>query len=505
MEQIYRFTLSGGHINETLYFDLEEEYHNIQLKFELEDTLRFKSFILLADPSGRIRLQREISHGELCYQVGQSTMDTSMGGCPGPLPKGRWTIKYYCMYPNFKELFQEGTTITLKVTYGTADVPLDIAGTELWTDYSGEQGRLTLSLYDDTRVLSGECKWYDGDFHTHTRLSDGKSTVSEAMSIAACQELAFYVPTEHNVIHTGFSRTDRLIIPGIEITTEFGHLNCFGIKELPKGLEEILKNPGDKNTTEQAILTIMEENKKKGVINSVNHPFLYPWSWEFMQTPLGLIDTIEIENDPTYTGATESNEKALKLLDFLWADGHQIYGIGGSDAHNLPEEPYEGSELPSIIGDPRTSVYSTQLSAKEILTNVKMGHTCVSRFLKMKPAISLWFDSQEKKQEYLPGDRLPEECTQKTFTLQYKIKLQNAKEACRLRLLVNGTPAMEQTVQRDKTEIVFTYQADPAPYLWIRMDVRSIRGEFIGYINPVYAGETISRMNYYDEVLSAFQ
>ncbi len=70
------------------------------------------------------------------------------------------------------------------------------------------------------------------------------------------------------------------------------------------------------------------------------------------------ITCLEIINESDLYGCQrESNDQAIRYLDFLWEDGHRIWGIGGSDSHNLIEERYKGSDKPSIAGDPGTYVF----------------------------------------------------------------------------------------------------------------------------------------------------
>ena len=98
---------------------------------------------------------------------------------------------------------------------------------------------------------------------------------------------------------------------------------------------------------EEIVDSYMEETireaRENHWITSINHPFLTIWKWRYDQTDLDDIDCLEIINDPTYTDAKDANEKAVRFLDALWQDGHRIYGVGGSDSHNLIEERYEGA------------------------------------------------------------------------------------------------------------------------------------------------------------------
>ena len=109
----------------------------------------------------------------------------------------------------------------------------------------------------------------------------------------------FMLPTEHNLMHTGWCKTSLCVLPGIEVTTDKGHMNLFGITEMPEKILEIVKHNG-----EEIIDTYMDQTiaqaKQKGWIRSINHPFLTIWKWQFENTDLRDINCMEIINDPTY-------------------------------------------------------------------------------------------------------------------------------------------------------------------------------------------------------------
>ena len=127
-----------------------------------------------------------------------------------------------------------------------------------------------------------------------------------------------------------------LILPGVEITTKIGHCNLIGIDKMPERLPEIMEY-ADTPEVKEYLYEILREAKKREWIISINHPFLTIWKWKYGEVGLDDITCLEIINDPTYTDARESNDRAIRYLDFLWEDGHRIWGIGGSDSHNLIE------------------------------------------------------------------------------------------------------------------------------------------------------------------------
>lgn len=59
---------------------------------------------------------------------------------------------------------------------------------------------------------------------------------------------------------------------------------------------------------------------------------------------------MEIVNNPTCGYAPEANDEAVSFLDYLWKHGYVVFGLGGSDSHNLESERYEGATEPSIPG-----------------------------------------------------------------------------------------------------------------------------------------------------------
>jgi len=74
--------------------------------------------------------------------------------------------------------------------------------------------------------------WPRGAFHVHTRRSDGRGTVEEVAAAARVAGLQFVVLTDHN----DFTPREPtfvhgvLMVPGVEISTAFGHLVAFGMQ-----------------------------------------------------------------------------------------------------------------------------------------------------------------------------------------------------------------------------------------------------------------------------------
>ena len=460
---------------------------NLYIQVDLPDEFRYMSFIIVEDPDGRVRLQKQLAWGEQNLGIGAGPEDTTIGGVPGRIQTGTWQVGLgiFTEYLNQRLGEREGQiTMTVSDEKGAVSDPMDTC----WVD---DGLAISPEKYRWDRICGTKKQWYKGDFHTHTRLSDGKESLESAMKKAQDMEMDFYVPTEHNLMHTGWCNTSLCILPGIEVTTDKGHMNLFGITKMPEHIMDIVAHNG-----EEIVDTYMEETiqeaRRNHWITSINHPFLTIWKWLYEQTDLRDIDCLEIINDPTYTDAPDSNEKAVRFLDVLWQDGHRIYGVGGSDSHNLVEERYEGADLPSIPGDPATWVCCGDLSPENLMTAVKAGHMCVTRFCKMTPVI------HAAGETFLPGDELPEEA--RTVTIQAVVE--GLSEQPEISLVKNGSFEKLEVKElgNGAWEVLAETDLEERQWQWIRLEIRSSEKQLLGYMNPVFKGQKISRYRTFGEI-----
>lgn len=448
-------------------------------------------YIVVRDTKNHIRLQRLLGHGERKMLIGGNVNDTTVGGIPGQIEAGEWKVELY-LFTEYIEQFLGDRTAELVVTVETPQTERkapedvkDVIGDSLWVS-AGQQGNVPeLDIFRKDCMSSEESRWYKGDFHTHTTLSDGKETIVSAMEKAKQTGMDFYVPTEHNLVHTGWTNTEMTILPGIEITTERGHCNFFGIDKMPECLPELMAHMND-SQAERLMYEAVEEARERGWIVSINHPFLHIWKWKHGALPLRDVDCVEIVNDPTYNYAKESNDRAIEFLDLLWEDGWNIWGVGGSDSHNLIEERYDGAELPSIAGDPGTYVYCNGLSPENLVREVRSGHMYVSRFCSLKT------DIRDEERSYLPGDEIV--CRGKAAKIEYQVTVMNigkeVKGAVYIYAVRDGARELLETVKHpDGSYTAGTWAVfDEEGRSWMRIEVRTASGEFLAYVNPVYHG-----------------
>lgn len=482
-------------------FVVPHELHTIYIKVEMPEECRYMSFLFLRGERGEIRLQKLLGFGEQNLAVGNDGEHTSIGGVAGSIRPGQWKLgigifmEYVCQRLGEKETSMQ---ITLtdepeKNTEPNTEPITEPIGSWTWMEEEGF--RISPEKYHWEKQYQTGAKWYKGDFHTHTRLSDGKETVRNATKKAKDMEMDFYVPTEHNLMHTGWCDTDLCILPGIEITTDMGHFNLFGITEMPEKLLELVMYNG-KPQMEQYVEETIQEAKRKGWIVSLNHPFLTIWQWRYGKTSLKDFQCVEIINDPTYQEARGSNDKAIRFLDAIWEDGHRIWGVGGSDAHNLIEERYEGADLPSIAGDPGTYVFCDKLSPASLMEQVKKGHICVTRFCRILPEITV------DGRKYLPGEEIPMPEQTENRQVLYEAEISGLEEEPEVFVVKNGQHFQARVFVNEAGNYCIREQVtlDRQGWNWVRLEVRKKNGDFLGYVNPVSCGHPEPRCETVQEI-----
>lgn len=477
-------------------FVVPHELHTIYIGVKMPEECRYLSFLFVKDEKGEIRLQKLLGYGEQNLAIGNDGEHTSIGGVAGNIKPGQWKLgigifEYVCQRLGEKEASMQ-ITLTDEPEKNTEPITEPIGS---WTWMEEEGFKISPEKYHWEKQYRTGAKWYKGDFHTHTRLSDGKETVRNAMKKAKDMEMDFYVPTEHNLMHTGWCDTDLCILPGIEITTDMGHFNLFGITEMPEKLLELVMYNG-KSQMEQYVEEAIKEAKRKGWIVSLNHPFLTIWQWRYGKTSLEDFQCVEIINDPTYQDARDSNDKAIQFLDAIWEDGHRIWGVGGSDAHNLIEERYEGADLPSIAGDPGTYVFCDNLSPASLMEQVKKGHICVTRFCRIVPEITV------DGKKYLPGEEIPVLEQAENTEILYGAEILDLEEEPEVFVVKNGQhyPAKVFVNEAGNYCIREQVMLDKRDWNWVRLEVRKKNGDFLAYVNPVSCGQPAPRCKTVEEI-----
>lgn len=452
----------------------------IQFQIQIPKHLRCITFFAVYDEKQKLRMQCLLSYGELHFSIGDSPERNTPGAIMGAVNAGQWSLLIGKMFEGEENPIEQESVVTVEITdeETIAEQSLDVSWMKEETGFN-----LDKTLFPWEKVFDTKAGWYKGDFHTHTRLSDGKELIENAMKKAKDMDLDFYVPTEHNLWHTGWKKTDLLVLPGVEVTTDLGHFNIFGITERPEEIDKMLM-AATADEVAYCMTQIIEVANQKEWPVSINHPFLHVWKWHLRDISLDRVQCLEIINDPTYMYAKDANEEAISFLDCVWESGIKIYAVGGSDSHNLIEERYESAVEPSIPGDPATYVYCNSLTADTLLEGVRKGRMVVARHCRVIPHI------YSHVQNYFPGDEITENeityeaeiCGIKDYPEVFLIGNTGENEVTRMPLQVikteNGTYKVKKKVRMNV-----------GYWKWLRLEVREHNGDFLAYVNPIYAGE----------------
>jgi hypothetical protein len=176
--------------------------------------------------------------------------------------------------------------------------------------------------------------------------------------------LDFLAVTEHNTTShlahlAAHSGDGLLLLPGIEITTERGHANAWGIERWHEFRCE----------TPAQMARVVEDVRSSGALVSINHPKIGGPPWQFGGEDQ--FDCLEVWQAPWFV----FNDQSLELWDRLLKAGHRITGVGGSDVHQAPP----GKEVEGLrVGQPCTWVYAQELSEQGILAGIRAGQVFTS-------------------------------------------------------------------------------------------------------------------------------
>ncbi len=332
-----------------------------------------------------------------------------------------------------------------------------------------------------SKVHAPNPRWYRGDFHCHTRHSDGVLTPLELAQLGQTEKLDFFVITDHNTLdaYAGFGENPGLlVIPGTEVTYKGGHFNVFGIEQADDWVAQMDYIPAPRAEDKYPTLSaLMERTASLGLLNSINHPLLAPWAWEFPDTELRHLHCLEIWNDPSWPDNRRDNPRAIKLWTRWLNDGWRITAIGGSDFHR-PQPPAGQTKPPDRLGSPTTHIYADNLSGQAILAAVRQRRAWVSM-----AGTQATFRAQINGQTYEIGA----DAEQASGPIELSATVANCPAPARAQFIRNGDVVAETAVT-SAAELRFTDTLDSAQAVWYRFDVYTEDGLMLALTNPIYTG-----------------
>ena len=180
------------------------------------------------------------------------------------------------------------------------------------------------------------------DLHVHTNRSpDGSTPPDDLPGIAKQRGLDGYAITDHNLLSSD-SNNEVLILPGMEISTEDGHVIGLGVSEaIPRGL-----------SADETIRRIRDF----GGVSIVAHPY------DLFRPAVKLHRLTEHPN------AIEVINSASFLHSYSWTRTRKFAEKGG-----YPMSGGSDSHIPDTLGRAYTEIESDTKSVESVLASLRAG------------------------------------------------------------------------------------------------------------------------------------
>lgn len=482
--------LHGYDATNTQFFEVPQESDWMVFHVDCGPPLASWNVYTVRDPQGRVRYQHLDVNCPRTIIVHRSETLTSLGAVAGPITAGRWRIDFTRLPP--LKLYYECGSGHLHSDFFDFRPIFPDPNRDYWAELPETDSAFIYSGYDWERSLKIGGRWYRGDCHMHTILSDGSLSPDQLNNQALQQGLEFIIVTDHLTQPTSWPRTELLVIPGIEVTTTAGHFNALG----PRCWLDWHPSARDGGmTAERGMRRVLQDAAAAGAVRVLNHPMHKDFHWTFHTTPLEQIDVLEIINAPQNREFKSGNEQTLAIWTALWNHGYTVPGSGGSDFHHNAPFHQDGEEM--RLGDPSTYVFAGELSARAILDGIRRGHIWVSRGPQLE--IDIRLDGQPQ----LPGADLGAALAASPEGLvQYRINVSGAQGGT-VCWIENGETIAVQKLKEPKTNFEHTFAWKESAYSWARVDIRSAAGEVVAFVNPIFCGAKKPEIFTWEEAVGA--
>lgn len=166
------------------------------------------------------------------------------------------------------------------------------------------------------------------ELHVHSTHSDGRDSVRKLLESAIEKRIGAISITDHDTINGSLEAVELVneeyyplvVIPGIEISTNDGHLLAYGIREdFDSGM---------------SMEDTIREVRKAGGVSVIAHPFqIHRHGALSLKEVIRVVDALEVFNAKFYIGLCN------KLTNYF-ARKYRKPGIAGSDAHSAKSLGY---------------------------------------------------------------------------------------------------------------------------------------------------------------------
>lgn len=183
-------------------------------------------------------------------------------------------------------------------------------------------------------AFSREGKWFKGNVHAHTTVSDGRVTPQQQAADYLDAGYDFLALTDHNVMltHTQLSREKFLMLPGWERDIPYGTTKCIHLVGLfpPDTPDEMSVRRERGNPDVMCMQDLVDEMKREDQFVVLAHPVWSRMEPEEVRALHG-VDAIEVYNNGTERLCHAGHAEVY--WDMLLREGKRIYGIACDDTH----------------------------------------------------------------------------------------------------------------------------------------------------------------------------
>lgn len=262
----------------------------------------------------------------------------------------------------------------------------------------------------------GSGRWFRGNIHTHTRMSDGDLSPDEAAKLYMEHGYNFLCFTDHNKMQTNLAgiaasipaehREDFIVIQGEEIGG--------GVDVTAMNISRYVSNAGGyaSNKTE-VINRFSDAIRKAGGIPIIDHPNLSNITELMIRGATNCV-LFELYNCyPTADNRGNSNKPSTEAVwDSLLTGGMRIYGVASDDTHHYSPWGGAGEGNP---GKGWVMVHAKELTPTAICEALERGdfYSSIGVFLKRIQAaqdnyeIEVDEDATQKETALIKGVKPP--------------------------------------------------------------------------------------------------
>lgn len=348
----------GEHQSSRFYFQhftLPANCIHLQISLSINSKQPVQLPLSVFDSRGQMRMMKAghtVTQKTLLYEIGEDS--ASQGGIAGPLPAGNWSLVLY------KRRMREDIEVSLEINC--------LIGSQ----HIQEMTPVTFSK----RCLKTGLQWYQGELHTHSSESTGRTSVADVVCAARECGLDFLALTDHfTASHWALLEKEckdhpPLLLQSVEISGDRGHANLHGLNQWMNPFvddnEELSKflNLSVRPSMNQ----LAEDTHKQGGLMCINHPLSGEVGWRYPEFDLNNADLIEVY----CSSERDSTLSYPSFYDMLLSKGLHLTAVGSSDSHHPTQSG------PWKLGQVRTYIYAEALSQAALLAGLKAGHAYIS-------------------------------------------------------------------------------------------------------------------------------